>query len=65
MYINGEPVSVQAGIRPPILESFADRIYIGRPNVDYLRYFNGTLDEIIFFSEALNAKEVKELYLKD
>ncbi|MCU0379262.1 MAG: LamG domain-containing protein, partial [Bacteroidales bacterium] len=62
MYINGEPVSSQTGIKPPLLGSFAERIYIGRPNVDYLRYFNGTLDEITFFNEALNAKEVKELF---
>jgi hypothetical protein len=62
MYINGEPVSSQTGIKPPLLDSFAERIYIGRPNVDYLRYFNGTLDEITFFNEALDAKEVKELF---
>ncbi len=62
MYIDGKEVSVQQGIRSPMTESYADRIYIGRPNVDYLRYFNGALDELTFFREALNSEQVEKLY---
>ena len=62
MYINGKEVASMDGISPPKLDAFADRLYIGRPNVNYLRYFNGTLDELQFFNEALTADAVKVLF---
>lgn len=62
LYINGELKSKMSGISAPNFKDFVDRIYIGRPNVNYLRYFNGYLDEIVFFKEALNAFDVKKLF---
>ena len=62
MYINGEMVSEMSEIDAFNIEHFSDRIYIGRPNVDYLRFFNGALDELKFYNEALTAQEVKNLF---
>lgn len=62
MYLNGKVVSEMSNIYAFDVEDFADRIYIGRPNVNYLRFFNGALDDLKFYSEALNAKDVMELY---
>jgi hypothetical protein len=62
MYINGEEVSSMSGVTGFKVDEFVDRIYIGRPNVDYLRYFNGAIDELCFFNEALDEQDVKKLY---
>ena len=62
MYLNGKEVASMDNISPTNLEHFADRLYIGRPNVNYLRYFNGVLDEVQFFNDALSADAVKQLF---
>lgn len=62
MYFNGELVSSFSGFEAQDFSSFVNRIYIGRPNVDYLRYFNGAIDELYFFNEALSEEEVRRLY---
>jgi hypothetical protein len=62
MYVNGELVSEIDGITDPELENFADRLYIGRPTVDYLRYFNGQLDDLCFYNEVLSHDEIMKLY---
>ena len=63
LYINGEEIETQKELKKlPDFSHYADRIYLGRPTVDYLRYFNGELDELCIFREALSAEEVQSLY---
>lgn len=63
LYINGEEVETSAELSGSTgFSHYADHIYLGRPSVDYLRYFNGELDEVQIFCEALSAEEVRRLY---
>jgi hypothetical protein len=63
LYINGEEVESRTGLEGgPGFPHYANRIYLGRPTADYLRYFDGELDEVRIYCEALSAEEVRRLY---
>ncbi|MCG8525287.1 MAG: glycosyl hydrolase family 28 protein [Opitutales bacterium] len=62
IWVDGEKISVVPPGAEPNYSNYADRVWMGRPTTERIRFFNGAIDEFEVFAEPLNKEEIQALY---